>query len=193
MELKEKSEEWFLFIDSSTVSLKAVLLGWNQISFNTTGIACSMNWVNLNAGNNIMAVEWWSEIHHTLYWTARWIYRVSAFPMSDSRATHRYICEGRFVPGRNGVKYPPLVDRQLAFPPVVIKMGLIVNIIEASDKNRVGLKYLKNLRETQGSYLWWSTHFNKHVVHIHLLIILTLSFYSFYLVALFYVLVLVLH
>ncbi|XP_061404363.1 uncharacterized protein LOC133340279 isoform X2 [Lethenteron reissneri] len=115
--------EWRLFTDSSSRSLKAVLLH-NGNKYPSLLLAPSVHLKeNYNSINILLdALSRDTKPHyHRQYWPQR----------------------TEFSVGRNNVKWEPLVDpRKVLMPPLHIKLGLLKQFVRSVDKESAAFKYL---------------------------------------------------
>ncbi|XP_061404361.1 uncharacterized protein LOC133340279 isoform X1 [Lethenteron reissneri] len=152
--------EWRLFTDSSSRSLKAVLLH-NGNKYPSLLLAPSVHLKeNYNSINILLDALRYDEYG----WEVIGDLKIVAFPMGfqggltkcpcylclwDSRDTkphyHRQYWPQRteFSVGRNNVKWEPLVDpRKVLMPPLHIKLGLLKQFVRSVDKESAAFKYL---------------------------------------------------
>lgn len=156
-------QEWRLFIDSSTLSLKAVLLhNGNAHPSIPVGYAAHMketyenmemllkhiqyskyNW-NICGDLKVVALLLGLQLGYTKYccFICEW----------DSRARESHYCRKnwplrkKLVPGQKNVKHEPLVNPAKIFlPPLHIKLGLMKNFVKAMNKEGEGFRYLRQM------------------------------------------------
>lgn len=154
--------EWRLFIDSSSRSLKAVLLH-NGNKYPSLPLAHS---VHLKEDYNSIKTLLDALKYDEYGWEVIGDFKMVAFLMGlqggftkfpcylclwDSRDTkahyHRRDWPQRteFSVGRNNVKWEPLVDpRKVLMPPLHIKLGLMKQFVRALDKESAAFKYLQD-------------------------------------------------
>ena len=154
--------EWRLFIDSSSKSLKAVLLH-NGNKYPSLPLAHS---VHLKEDYNSIKTLLKALKYDEYGWEVIGDFKMVAFLMGlqggftkypcylclwDSRDTkahyHRRDWPQRtdFSVGRNNVKWEPLVDPQkVLMPPLHIKLGLMKQFVTALDKESAAFKYLQD-------------------------------------------------
>lgn len=154
------SQDWRLFIDSSKLSLKAVLLH-NSNVYPSIPIAHSVElketYTNMEllldriqyrkhswkicADLKVVALVLGMQLGYTKYccFICEW----------DSRArdvhyiTKDWPLRSSLVPGQKNVLHGPLVDPQkVILPPLHIKLGLMKNFVKAMNKDGKGFKYL---------------------------------------------------
>lgn len=158
---EQKPEEWRLFIDSSKLSLKAVLLHIGNIYPSVPiGYAIHMKesyenmarllgkinygkykW-HISADLKVVAILNGLQLGYTKHccFICEW----------DSRArNYHYIVKQwppreQYIPGQKNIIQPPLVERDKIFlPPLHIKLGLMKNFVKAMNKEGRGFQYLK--------------------------------------------------
>lgn len=155
--------EWRLFIDSSKLSLKAVLLHQgNQkpsiplvhaVNMKETydSMALLFNLINYNQHNwkicsdlKVVAMLTGLQQGYTKYmcFLCKW----------DSRARKEHYVRkdwpkrANFIVGQENVKCNPLVEMdQIILPPLHIKLGLFKNLVKALQKEGPAFKYLKSV------------------------------------------------
>lgn len=155
--------EWRLFIDSSKLSLKAVLLhqGNNKPSIPLAhavnmketyeSMALLLNLINYSQHNwkicsdlKVVAMLTGLQQGYTKYmcFLCKW----------DSRARKEHYVRkdwpkrDSFTIGQENVKYTPLVDmEQIILPPLHIKLGLFKNFVKALQKDGPAFRYLKSV------------------------------------------------
>jgi hypothetical protein len=154
--------EWRLFIDSSSRSLKAVLLH-NGNKYPSLPVAHS---VHLKEDYNSVKTMLNALQYDKYSWEVIGDFKMVAFLMGlqggftkhpcylclwDSRDTeahyHRRDWPQRteFFVGRNNVKWEPLVDPlNVLMPPLHIKLGLMKQFVSALDKESTAFKYLQD-------------------------------------------------
>ena len=159
LNIEYNPEEWRLFIDSSKLSLKAVLLH-NGNTKPSIPVAMKETYENMSV--ILKAVNYnehgW-EFCGDLKVIALLLGLQGGFTkfccflcLWDSRATaQHYVTKNRpirqdYIPGEHNIKYPPLVQREkVILPPLHIKLGLMKNFVKALDKNGEAFHYLKAL------------------------------------------------
>uniref|UniRef100_A0A8D8TYE9 Uncharacterized protein n=1 Tax=Cacopsylla melanoneura TaxID=428564 RepID=A0A8D8TYE9_9HEMI len=156
-----KSEEWRLFIDSSKMSLKAVLLHiGNELPSVPLAHATNMKetyesmkllldkikydehkW-KLCGDLKVIALLLGLQLGYTKYccFLCEWD--------SRDRKNHYIKKDGPerqcLIPGQKNVSNEPLVDPQNVYlPPLRIKLGLMKNFVKAMVKDGTGIKYLR--------------------------------------------------
>ena len=157
-----KAHEWRLFIDSSKVSLKAVLLH-NGNKFPSVPLAHSATLKETYDSLEILL----EKIKYTEHkWHICSDLKVVSILLGLQGGFTKYgcfLCEWdsrdrmnhykqkdwpkriSFIPGQKNVIHPPLVDQdKIYLPPLHIKLGLIKNFVKALDRNGPGLAYLKS-------------------------------------------------
>lgn len=156
-------DEWRLFIDSSKISLKAVLLhngnkrpsiplahavGMKETYESMSQILNSINYDaykwQICGDLKVIGLLLGLQGGFTKYccflclWDSRATashYKVKEWPQRD-----------QFIPGQANVKNIPLVDpKKVLLPPLHIKLGLMKNFVKALDKDGDALKYLKQI------------------------------------------------
>ncbi|XP_051552787.1 uncharacterized protein LOC127440312 [Myxocyprinus asiaticus] len=154
--------EWRLFIDSSSRSLKAVLLH-NGNKFPSLPLAHS---VHLKEEYNSIKTLLDALKYNEYGWEVIGDFKMVAFLMGlqggftkfpcylclwDSRDTKAHYHRRdwpqwtEFSVGRNNVKWEPLVDpRKVLMPPLHIKLGLMKQFVRALDKESAAFKYLQD-------------------------------------------------
>lgn len=155
-------EEWRLFIDSSTRSLKAVLLfnGKNVASlpiahsvtlketYDTMSLLLNNiqyqdhNWL-LSGDLKVLTILLGMQGGYTKYpcFLCLWDSRADSVHYRQREWPQRT----EFVPGRHNVKTLPLVPpEKVLLPPLHIKLGLMKNFVKSLAKDGEGFKYLSN-------------------------------------------------
>lgn len=156
-------QEWRLFIDSSLLSLKAVLLhNGNIYPSIPVGYAAHMketyenmelllkqiqyskyNW-NICGDLKVVALLLGMQLGYTKYccFICEW----------DSRAREQHYVKQKWplrknlVPGQKNVAHQPLVEPSKIFlPPLHIKLGLMKNFVKAMNKEGAGFRYLRQM------------------------------------------------
>lgn len=153
--------DWRLFIDSSKVSLKAVLLH-NGNQFSSVPIAYATEMKETHESMKILL----EKIEYNKYsWKICGDLKVVALLLGMQLGFTKFSCflcewnsrdrqnhykkkdwpkRESFTPGQKNVLYEPLVDSNNVFlPPLHIKLGLIKNLVKAMDKDGEGFAYLK--------------------------------------------------
>ncbi|UYV61962.1 hypothetical protein LAZ67_1007178 [Cordylochernes scorpioides] len=154
-------EQWRLFVDSSKISLKAVLLH-NGNKFPSVPIAHTSNMKETYENMKLLL----KKIEYERYgWKICSDWKVIALLRGlqlgytrfccflyewDSRDRKRhYIKKGWsnreiFTPGHNNIVNPPLIDSENIYLPALhIKLGLMKTFVKAMDRNASGFAYLK--------------------------------------------------
>lgn len=155
------TDDWRLFIDSSKVSLKAVLLhNGNEVP--SIPLAHGTN-MKESYENMQLLLE---KIHYEKYkWKICGDLKVIAILLGLQLGYTKYCCficewdsrdkknhylkkdwpkRKALVPGSKNVLFQPLVDpKNVLLPPLHIKLGLFKNFVKAMDKNGAGFTYLK--------------------------------------------------
>ncbi|UYV77585.1 hypothetical protein LAZ67_15001631 [Cordylochernes scorpioides] len=155
------TEEWRLFIDSSKISMKAVLLH-NGNKFPSVPIAHASNMKETYENMKLLL----KKIEYERYgWKICSDLKVVALLRGlqlgytkcccflcewDSRDRERHyikkIWPNRkiFTPGHKNIANLPLIDSEnIYLPPLHIKLGLMKNFVKAMDRNASGFAYLK--------------------------------------------------
>lgn len=155
-------EEWRLFIDSSTKSLKAVLLH-NGNKFPSLPVAHSVHFKENYASVKILL----EALKYQEYkWQFIGDFKMVGFLMGlqggytkypcylclwDSRADAKHYVQRswpertEFCVGQSNVKYEPIaVPENVLMPPLHIKLGLMKQFVKALDKNSEAFKFLRN-------------------------------------------------
>ncbi|UYV62448.1 hypothetical protein LAZ67_2000628 [Cordylochernes scorpioides] len=155
------TEEWRLFIDSSKISMKAVLLH-NENKFPSVPIAHASNMKETYENMKLLL----KKIEYERYgWKICSDLKVVALLRGlqlgytkfccflcewDSRDRERHyikkIWPNRkiFTPGYKNIANLPLIDSEnIYLPPLHIKLGLMKNFVKAMDRNASGFAYLK--------------------------------------------------
>lgn len=161
--VRHASDEWRLFIDSSTTSLKAILLHNGNI-YPTVPL---LHAVNMKETYESMK-EILTALNYNKYcWNICADFKVIGILMGmqsgftkyccflcawDSRATeHHYTTvqwpeRMTYAPGQMSVKHTPLVQPNRIFlPPLHIKLGLMKNFVKALKPDGLGFQYLKQM------------------------------------------------
>lgn len=156
-----KSEEWRLFIDSSKMSLKAVLLHiGNELPSVPLAHATNMKetyesmkllldkikydehkW-KLCGDLKVIALLLGLQLGYTKYccFLCEWDSRDRKNHYIQKDWTERQ----QLIPGQKNVSNQPLVDPKDVFlPPLHIKLGLMKNFVKAMDKDGTGFEYLR--------------------------------------------------
>lgn len=154
-------QEWRLFIDSSKLSLKAVLLhiGNTQPSvplFHAVGMK-----ETYQSMATLLAAIKYTEYHWNICGDLKVIGLLLGMQggftkfccflcLWDSRATEKHYivkqwpARDKFVPGESSVKYVPLVEpTKIYLPPLHIKLGLVKQFVKALKKDGEAFNYLK--------------------------------------------------
>ena len=156
-------QEWHLFIDSSMLSLKAILLHSSNV-YPSIPVGCAAhmketyknmemslkhiqynnyNW-NICGDLKVVALLLWLQFGYTKYccFICEW----------DSRAKESHYSRQNWplhkkVGSRQkNVAHEPLVDPAKIFlPPLHIKLGLMKNFVKAMDKEGKGFRYLREM------------------------------------------------
>ena len=155
------STEWRLFLDSSTKSLKAVLLhNGNKLGSVPVGHSVKLTETYENMKYLLEALQY---SHHNwkicgdlkmisiiLGLQAGYTKHSCFLCLWDSRADDRHYTQinwpprTSFTPGFNNVKCASLVDPQnILLPPLHIKLGLMKNYTKALDKDGTAFKFLR--------------------------------------------------
>ncbi|UYV76216.1 hypothetical protein LAZ67_13003055 [Cordylochernes scorpioides] len=134
------TEEWRLFVDSSKISLKTVLLH-NGNKFPSVPIAHASNMKETY--ENMKLLLRGLQFGYTKFccFLCEW----------DSRDRERHCIKKKswpnrenFTLGHKNIVNPPLIDSEnIYLPPLHIKLGLIKNFVKAMDRNASGFAYLK--------------------------------------------------
>ncbi|KYM94050.1 hypothetical protein ALC62_15341, partial [Cyphomyrmex costatus] len=153
--------DWRLFIDSSKVSLKAVLLH-NGNEFSSVPIAYATEMKETHESMKILL----EKIEYPKYsWKICGDLKVVALLFGMQLGFTKFSCflcewnsrdkknhytkkdwpkRDSFTPGEKNVLYKPLVNpHDIYLPPLHIKLGLIKNLVKAMDKDGEGFAYLK--------------------------------------------------
>lgn len=162
LQLPEKPTEWRLFIDSSKLSLKAVLLH-NGNRYPSVPLAHAVNMKETYENMKLLL----NRIHYDHYlWNVCADLKVVAILAglqggytkfccflcewdSRARASHylkqNWPLRSHAIPGSKNIANQPLVDSQKIFlPPLHIKLGLIKNLVKAMDRDGEAFKHLKS-------------------------------------------------
>lgn len=161
MQCEYKSTDWTLFIDSSTLSLKAVLLHNDSIH------------PSVPVGHAVHVKESYENIetllNHIQYKKYNWNIcgdlKVVALLLGLQLGYTKYCCficewdsrdkgahyikrnwplRETLTPGEKNVIRTPLIDpSKVLLPPLHIKLGLMKNFVKAINKDGAGFKYLK--------------------------------------------------
>lgn len=158
---KHNPSEWRLFVDSSLLSLKAVLLhNGNSYPSVPIGHAAYMketyenmqlllkhieysryNW-NICGDLKVVAILLGLQLGYTKYccFLCEWDSRAR-----DSHYVRKVWPPRRdLVPGQKNVKHDPLVDpKNIYLPPLHIKLGLMKNFVKAMNKESEAFTYLR--------------------------------------------------
>ncbi|UYV82854.1 hypothetical protein LAZ67_22001095 [Cordylochernes scorpioides] len=155
------TEEWRLFVDSSKISLNAVLLH-NGNKFPSVPIAHASNmketYENMKlflkkkeyerygwkicSDLNVIALLRGLQLGYTIFccFLCEW----------DSRDRERHYIKKSwpnreiFTPGHKNIVNPPIIDSEnIYLPPLHIKLGLMKNFVKEMDRNTSGFAYLK--------------------------------------------------
>ena len=155
--------EWRLFIDSSSKSLKAVLLH-NGNKYPSLPLAHLVHlketYENVKTVLNVLKYDQYN-------WEVIGDFKMIAFLMGMQRGFTKYPCylcvwdsrdtkahyqkqvwpkREEFVVGEKNVKNIPLINpKKVLLPPLHIKLGLIKQFVKALDKDGAAFKYLQNL------------------------------------------------
>jgi hypothetical protein len=158
---QHNTPEWSLFIDTSEVSLKAVLL-YNGNKYPSVPLAYA---VNLKESYEYMKLLL-EKIHYEKYkWNICGDLKVTALLIGLRLGYTKYCCflcewdsrDGKIhyshkqwprrdslIPEKKNVLNSPLVNPEKVFlPPLHIKLGLMKNYVKVVDKNGAGFVYLK--------------------------------------------------
>lgn len=156
-----KPEEWRLFIDSSILSLKGVLLH-NTNMYPSIPIAYAtqtketysvmkqlLHSVQYNKHNwclcgdlKVVALLLGMQLGFTKYccFLCEWDSRASGLHYDKKDWTPRTT----FIPGTKSIAHEPLVDpKKVILPPLHIKLGLVKNFVKAMKQDYPGFMYLK--------------------------------------------------
>lgn len=156
-------DEWRLFIDSSNVSLKAVLLH-NGGEKHSIPIAHA---VEMKESYESMSRIFQSVEYDKYKWQICGDLKVIGLLLGLQGGFTKYCCflclwdsrntqahykvknwpkRENFVPGERNVKYIPLVDpKKVLLPPLHIKLGLIKNFVKSLNKEGDGFKHLRKI------------------------------------------------
>lgn len=155
-----KTEEWRLFIDSSKLSLKAVLLhNTNYLSSVPVGHAVHMKESYDNVKNLLHSIDYnkfqWQlcgdlKIVAILSGLQQGFTKYSCFLCEwDSRARDLHYVKKHwpsrvsFQPGTKNVKYVPLVSScKILLPPLHIKLGLMKQFVKTMNRDEPAFQYL---------------------------------------------------
>jgi hypothetical protein len=160
MGIEYKPDNWRLFIDSSSRSLKAVLLfNGNLVASIPVGHSVQMSETYENMQILITALK-----YHQHNWLICGDLKVIAILLGlqggytkypcflclwDSRADDKHFVQRNwparleFLPGTNNVRAMPLVDpKKVLLPPLHIKLGLMKIFVKALNKDSEAFKYL---------------------------------------------------
>ena len=155
--------EWRLFIDSSSKSLKAVLIH-NGNKYPSLPLAHSVHlketYENVKTVLNVLKYDQYN-------WEVIGNFKMIAFLMGMQGGFTKYLCylclrdsrdtkahyqkqvwpkREEFVVGEKNVKNIPLINsKKVLLPPLHIKLGLIKQFLKALDKDGAAFKYLQNL------------------------------------------------
>ena len=155
--------EWRLFIDSSSKSLKAVLLH-NGNKYPSLPLAHSVHlketYKNVKTVLNVLKYDQYN-------WEVIGDFKMIAFLMGMQGGFTKYLCylclwdsrdtkahyqkqvwpkREEFVVGEKNIKNIPLINpKKVLLPPLHIKLGLIKQFVKALDKDGAAFKYLQNL------------------------------------------------
>lgn len=163
IEIPCNPHEWRLFIDSSTTSLKAVLLhNGNLLPSLPLAHSAHMKEEYPNVKNLLAALK-----YEEYGWEVIGDFKMVAFLMGlqggftkfpcylclwDSRDTQAHYHKRDWSPrtdfseGKNNVKWEPLVDpKKVLIPPLHLKLGLMKQFVKALDKDSAAFKYLQDL------------------------------------------------
>jgi hypothetical protein len=150
---KHKPEEWRLFIDSSKLSLKAVLSHNGNIHLSIPiGYAVHMKETYENMELLLRKVQYRDfKVIRILLGLQSGYTKYCCFLCEwDSRArtihyeTKIWPPRVNTVPGNKYVIYKPLLDgRNIILPPLHTKVGLTKNFVKVMDRNRNGFQYLR--------------------------------------------------
>lgn len=161
LELPSKPDCWRLFIDSSKISLKAVLLH-NGNRHSSVPLAHAVNMKESQESMKLIL----GKIHYSKYnWNICADLKVVAMLTGlqggytkyccflcewDSRAKDRHYRIKQWpqrkegIPGQKNISHPALVDEHKIFlPPLHIKLGLIKNFVKSMRADGDGFKYLR--------------------------------------------------
>ncbi|XP_061419594.1 uncharacterized protein LOC133349820 isoform X1 [Lethenteron reissneri] len=153
--------EWRLFIDSSKMSLKAVLLhNGNVLPSIPVGHAAHMKETYDNMKQFLRCINY---DQHRMQLCGD--FKVVALLLGLQTGYTKYCCflfeldsrarDSHYIkidwplrpslePGRKSVQHPPLVEsRKILLPPFHIKLGLIKNFVKAIDKTQAAFKYIR--------------------------------------------------
>jgi hypothetical protein len=153
--------DWRLFIDSSVVSLKAVLL-YNGNTRPSVPIAHAVDmketYETMEMVLNMVKYKdhkWYicgdlKVIGLVLGMQSGYTKNSCFLCLWDSRddknhfKTKEWPLRKTFVPGKDNVQHAPLVEsHKVLLPPLHIKLGLMKNFVKGMDKNGKGFQYLK--------------------------------------------------
>jgi hypothetical protein len=158
--LKHNPQDWRLFIDSSKLSLKAVLLhNGNDLPSIPVAYAAHMKETYLNIGNVLKSINYsshkWSicsdlKVVSILLGLQQGYTKFCCFLcMWDSRARNLHYqkkdwpLRGSPQPGAKNVVHMPLVEsNKIVLPPLHIKLGLMKNFVKAMDRDGPAFRYL---------------------------------------------------
>lgn len=157
-----KSAEWRLFIDSSKVSLKAVLLHIGN-EYPSIPVAHTTNMKETYDTMKLLLGKIKYEVHK---WKVCGDLKVIAILLGLQLGFTKYCCfmcewdsrdrkqhyikrdwprRKSLVPGEKNVAHVPLIDPQNVYlPPLHIKLGLIKNFVKAMPKEGAGFQYIRN-------------------------------------------------
>ena len=161
LRMEHNPQDWRLFIDSSKLSLKAVLLhNGNALPSVTVGHAVHMKESYENVKLLLEKINY--EVHQ---WQICGDLKVIAIILGMQLGYTKYCCflcewdsrdrtshyirniwpERKMMePGKKNIKYTPLVARdKILLPPLHIKLGLMKNLVKKMNQEGEAFKYLK--------------------------------------------------
>lgn len=162
LNVEHKPQNWRLFIDSSKLSLKAVLLhNGNSLPSIPVGHAVHMKETYANMKLLLEAIRYkdhqWQicgdlkviaillgmQLGYTKYccFLCEWDSRARSSHYNRKDWTPRETLQ----PGEMNVQHSPLVDRsKILLPPLHIKLGLMKNFVKGMNKDGAAFKYLRD-------------------------------------------------
>ncbi|UYV84365.1 hypothetical protein LAZ67_X001944 [Cordylochernes scorpioides] len=134
------TEEWRLFVDSSKISLKGVLLH-NGNKFPSVPVAHASNMKETYENMKLLL----KKIEYERYgWKICSDLKVIALLPGLHLGYTKFCCFLFFTQGHKNIVNPPLIDSEnIYLPPLHIKLGLMKNFVKAMDRNASGFAYLK--------------------------------------------------